>query len=40
MASKEITYKEHSFQPSYEIVNPAQAKTLLVCMDGEVTKRS
>jgi len=30
MASKEITYKEHSFQLSYEIVNPAEKETLLV----------
>jgi len=30
MASKEITYKEHSFQLAYELVNPAQKKVLLV----------
>ncbi|OQX50410.1 MAG: 2-hydroxy-6-oxohepta-2,4-dienoate hydrolase [Epsilonproteobacteria bacterium 4484_20] len=30
MASKEIIYKEHPFQLSYEIVNPLQEKTLLV----------
>jgi len=30
MASKEIIYKEHSFQLSYELVNPTQEKVLLV----------
>jgi len=30
MASKEITYKEHSFQLSYEMVNPSQENILLV----------
>ena len=30
MASKEIIYKEHSFQLSYELVNPTQKKVLLV----------
>ncbi|WP_295418812.1 alpha/beta hydrolase [Sulfurovum sp.] len=30
MASKEITYKEHSLQLAYEMVNPAQEKVLLV----------
>jgi len=30
MASKEITYKEHSFQLSYEMVNPSQEEALLV----------
>ena len=30
MASKEITYKEHPFQLSYELVNPSQEKVLLV----------
>jgi len=30
MASKEITYKEHLFQLSYEIVNPSKEKTVLV----------
>ncbi|KYJ86552.1 alpha/beta fold hydrolase [Sulfurovum riftiae] len=30
MASKEITYKEHSFQLSYEMVNPGQDDVLLV----------
>jgi len=30
MASKEIIYQEHRFQLSYEILNPAQEKTLLV----------
>jgi pimeloyl-ACP methyl ester carboxylesterase len=30
MASKEIIYKENSFQLSYELVNPAQEKVLLV----------
>ncbi len=30
MASKEITYKKHSFRLAYELVNPAQKKVLLV----------
>jgi len=30
MASKEIIYKEHSFQLSYELVNPAQEKVFLI----------
>ncbi len=30
MASREIIYKEHTFQLSYEIVNPAQKSVLLV----------
>jgi len=30
MASKEIFYKEHTFQLSYELVNPAQEEVLLV----------
>jgi pimeloyl-ACP methyl ester carboxylesterase len=30
MASKEITYKEQTFQLSYELVNPMQDKVLLV----------
>jgi len=30
MASKEIGYKEHTFTLSYELVNPAQEKVLLV----------
>ncbi len=30
MASKEIIYKEHSFQLSYELVNPAEEKVMLV----------
>jgi pimeloyl-ACP methyl ester carboxylesterase len=30
MAYKEITYKEHSLQLAYEMVNPAQEKVLLV----------
>ena len=30
MASKEIIYKEHSFQLSYELVNPTQEEGLLV----------
>lgn len=30
MASKEIIYKEHTFKLSYELVNPAQEKVLLV----------
>ena len=30
MASKEITYKDQSFQLSYELVNPAKEKVLLV----------
>ena len=30
MASKEVNYKEHTFNLSYELVNPAQAKVLLV----------
>jgi len=30
MASKEITYKEQTFQLSYELVNPAKSEVLLV----------
>ena len=30
MASKEIRYKEHTFKLSYELVNPAQKRVLLV----------
>ena len=30
MASKEITYKEHTFKLSYELVNPTEKKALLV----------
>ncbi len=30
MASKEVNYKEHTFKLSYELVNPAEEKVLLV----------
>ena len=30
MASKEITYKQHTFKLSYELANPTKKKTLLV----------
>ena len=30
MASKEVSYKNHTFQLSYELVNPTQEKVLLV----------
>jgi len=30
MASKEIIYKEHTFQLSYELINPSEEKVLLV----------
>ena len=40
MASKEIDYKEETFQLSYELVNPAKEDVLLVLHGWVATKRS